>query len=160
VKRSVLVEANGGPLAMAIAGASVHDTKLLAATLAAIVVARPEPSPEQPQHLCLDKAYDNPSGEEAVAVQGYVPNIRRTGGSWNGRWPGSRSAGRCWCATTSTPSTSWAAPVRVCAPLVPSSASFVPCETGTNAPFLNSGIEYGCARGQGGIQGGILCPDI
>lgn len=75
----MLVEANGGPLAMVIAGANVHDTKLLAATLAAIVVARPQPTPEQPQHLCLGKAYDNLSGEEAVAVHGYVPHIRRIG---------------------------------------------------------------------------------
>ena len=79
MKRSVLVEANGGPLATVIAGANVHDTKLLAATLEAIVVARPQPTPEQPQHLCLDKAYDNPSGEEAVAVHGYLPHIRRIG---------------------------------------------------------------------------------
>jgi putative transposase len=79
VKRSVLVEADGGPLAIVIAGANVHDTKLLAATLDAIVVTRPQPTPEQPQHLCLDKAYDNPTGEEAVAAHGYVPHIRRIG---------------------------------------------------------------------------------
>jgi putative transposase len=78
-KRGVLVEANGGPLAMVIAGAFVHDAKLVAATLAAIVVARPQPTPGEPQHLCLDKAYDNPSGEEAVAVHGYLPHIRRVG---------------------------------------------------------------------------------
>jgi putative transposase len=79
VKRSVLVEADGGPLAIVVAGANVHDTKLLAATLDAIVVARPQPTSERPQHLCLDKAYDNPTGEEAVATHGYVPHIRRIG---------------------------------------------------------------------------------
>jgi len=79
VKRSVLVEADGGPLAIVVAGANVHDTKLLAATLDAIVVARPQPTSERPQHLCLDKAYDNPTGEEAVATYGYVPHIRRIG---------------------------------------------------------------------------------
>jgi putative transposase len=79
VKRSVLVEADGGPLAIVVAGANVHDTKLLAATLDAIVVARPQPTSERPQHLCLDKAYDNPTGEEAVAAHGYVPHIRRIG---------------------------------------------------------------------------------
>ena len=83
MKRSVLVEADGGPLAIVVAGANVHDTKLLAATLAAtldaIVVDRPQPTPEQPQHLCLDKAYDNPTGETAVADHGYVPHIRRIG---------------------------------------------------------------------------------
>jgi hypothetical protein len=37
------------------AGANVHDTKLLASTLEAIVVERPQPTVEAPQHLCLDK---------------------------------------------------------------------------------------------------------
>jgi putative transposase len=73
------VEAAGGPLAIVIAGANVHDTKLLAATLDAVVVKRPQPTAEQPQHLCLDKAYDNPTGEEAVATHGYVPHIRHIG---------------------------------------------------------------------------------
>jgi hypothetical protein len=49
------------------------------ATLEAIVVARTQPAPEQPQHLCLDKAYDNPTGEEAVAAHGYITHIRRIG---------------------------------------------------------------------------------
>lgn len=79
VKRSLLVEADGGPLAAVVAAANVHDTKLLAATLDAVVVARPEPTPEAPQHLCLDKAYDNPTGHAAVAEHHYVPHIRRIG---------------------------------------------------------------------------------
>src|SRR5262245_931646 len=79
VKRSLLVEADGGPLGLAIAGANVHDTKLLAATLDAIVVARPPPTPERPQHLCLDKGYDNPTGHAAVEAQGYLGHIRRIG---------------------------------------------------------------------------------
>jgi len=37
-----------------IAGANVPDFKLLEATLEAIVVARPEPTEEAPQHLCLE----------------------------------------------------------------------------------------------------------
>ena len=37
-KRSLLVEADGGPLAVVIAGANVHDTQLLEKTLAAVVV--------------------------------------------------------------------------------------------------------------------------
>jgi putative transposase len=57
----------------------VHDTKLLAATLEAIIVPRPEPTQEKPQHLSLDKAYDNPTGEQAVAEHGYIGHIRRIG---------------------------------------------------------------------------------
>jgi putative transposase len=79
VKRSLLVEAGGGPLGLAVAGANVHDTKLLATTVDAIVVARPQPTPERPQHLCLDKAYDNPTGWAAVQAHGFVPHIRRIG---------------------------------------------------------------------------------
>ena len=59
---SLLVEADGGPIAVVVAGANVHDTKLLEQTLQAVVTQRPTPSEEKPQHLCLDKAYDNPTG--------------------------------------------------------------------------------------------------
>jgi putative transposase len=79
VKRSLLVEAAGGPLAVVIAGANVHDTKLLAATLEAVVVARPEPTGELLQHLCLDLGYDNPTGHAAITAHKYVPHIRRIG---------------------------------------------------------------------------------
>jgi putative transposase len=79
VKRSILVDAEGGPLGVVIAGANVHDTKLLAATLDAIVVDRPEPTEEAPQHLCLDKGYDNPTGWQTVQEHDYQPHIRRIG---------------------------------------------------------------------------------
>lgn len=79
VKRSLLVDGAGGPLSIVVAGANVHDAKLLAATLAAIVVERPQPSKENPQQLCLDKGYDNPSGRRAAAGQGCQTHIRRSG---------------------------------------------------------------------------------
>jgi putative transposase len=79
VKRSLVVEADGGPLGVAMAGANVHDTKLLAATLESIVVEHPQPTAERPQHLCLDKGYDNPTGHETVAAYQYMPHIRRIG---------------------------------------------------------------------------------
>lgn len=77
-KKSVIVEQSGGPLGVAIDGANVHDTKLLEATIKAIVVERPSPT-EVEQHLCLDKAYDNPTGKAACAAGGYIPHIRRIG---------------------------------------------------------------------------------
>lgn len=79
MKRSLLVEAAGGPLAVVVAGANVVDAKLLAATLDAIVVERPQPTAEEPQHLSLDKGYDNPTGHQAVADRQYTPHIRRIG---------------------------------------------------------------------------------
>lgn len=74
-KKSVLVEGDGGPLAVAIAGANVPDCKLLAETIEAVVVERPDPA-EVEQHLCLDAGYDNPSGRQAVEKHSYVGHIR------------------------------------------------------------------------------------
>jgi putative transposase len=51
----------------------------LAATREAIVVERSRPTAEHPQHLCLDKGYDNPTGHETVAAYQYTPHIRRIG---------------------------------------------------------------------------------
>jgi putative transposase len=68
------VDQDGGPLGAIVAGANVHDTKLLEQTIEAIVVERPEPTAAEPQHLCLDKGYDNPPhirriGEDAEAAR-------------------------------------------------------------------------------------------
>jgi len=72
------VERSGGPLGLELEGANVHDTKLLQGTIDAIVVERPDPA-QLEQHLCLDKAYDSPTGHTAVAAAGYVAHIRRIG---------------------------------------------------------------------------------
>jgi putative transposase len=77
VKRSGVTDGEGGPLGGVIAGANVVDAQLLKRTLEAIVVERPEPSSKQPQHLCLDQAYDDAHTEAEVLAQGYVPHIRR-----------------------------------------------------------------------------------
>ena len=66
-------------MSLVVAGANVHDTKLLEATLEAIVVERPQPTDQAPQHLCLDKGYDNPTGHQAAAAHGYQAHIRRIG---------------------------------------------------------------------------------
>ena len=68
MKRRLVVEATGGPLGATSAGANSHDTKLLAATLEAIVVDRPLPTAERPPPLCLDQGDDNPTGHETVAA--------------------------------------------------------------------------------------------
>jgi len=51
-KRSVLTDGAGIPLALGVDGANRHDVRLLSATLDGLVISRPEPIPEQPQHLC------------------------------------------------------------------------------------------------------------
>lgn len=78
-KRSMLTDSGGGPLSVVIAPANVHDTKLLDETIEAIIVERPKPTKKNPQHLCLDKAYDNPTGEQVISEHGYQGHIRRIG---------------------------------------------------------------------------------
>ncbi len=73
------IKGHGRPLAACIRGANIPDSKLLKATLEAIVVGRPAPTLEKPQHLCLDKGYDNAPAEAMVTEAGYVPHIRRIG---------------------------------------------------------------------------------
>lgn len=46
--------------------------------LEAVVVRPPNPTRVR-QHLCLDKGFDNPTGEAAALVFGYRPHIRRIG---------------------------------------------------------------------------------
>jgi putative transposase len=71
----VLVDADGGPLGVVLAAANVNDHLLLRATIEAIVIERPEPTPAAPQHLCLDADYDNAPSREAAAAGGYTPHI-------------------------------------------------------------------------------------
>jgi putative transposase len=63
------------PLAVAVEGANVPDQKLVAATLDAIPVERPEPTPEQPQHLCLDKGYAGEPVDRTSRERGYTPHV-------------------------------------------------------------------------------------
>jgi putative transposase len=65
-------------LGVVVAGANVHDTKLLRATIDSMIVERPDPCLHV-QHLCLDKGYDNPTGHAATNDCGYTPHIRRIG---------------------------------------------------------------------------------
>ena len=75
-KKSILVDAAGGPLSAAVAGANVHDTKLLEPTLKSIVVARPAGTLKTSAWTI---GYDNPTGHGTVAAYQYVAHIRRIG---------------------------------------------------------------------------------
>jgi putative transposase len=104
----VLVEGDGGPLGVVLAAANVNDQKLLQETIEAVVIERPEPTPEESQHLCLDASYDNPTGREAAAAGKYTPHIvpvrkekrssKRTKGHKARRWVVERTlAWLCKC---------------------------------------------------------------
>ena len=74
-KKSLLVEGDGGPLGVVIAGANVLERRMLRATIEAIAVERPEPTAERPQHLSLDGGYENPTGREAASEAKSIPHI-------------------------------------------------------------------------------------
>jgi len=78
-KRSTLTEGAGIPLAVVVAGANRTDMKLLAATLDGIVIARPAPTDEAPQHLSLDAGYDYAVTRAEVSARGYSAHIRPRG---------------------------------------------------------------------------------
>ena len=78
-KRSVLTEAAGVPVGVDHDGANHNDHTLLKPTLDSIPIERPKPTPEQPQGICLDKAYDNEQSRELVGDYGLTPHIRARG---------------------------------------------------------------------------------
>jgi len=78
-KRSLLTEANGIPVGVSVEGANRHDMKLTRPTLESIVIERPEPTEEAPQHLCLDKGFDYNAVRGALEARQYVGHIRSRG---------------------------------------------------------------------------------
>src|ERR1700761_1530751 len=78
-KRSLLTEANGVPVGLAVEGANRHDKKLAEAPLESIPVGRPEPTPEKPQGMCLDKGYDDDDTRELVKEFGFTAHVRARG---------------------------------------------------------------------------------
>jgi len=78
VKRHILTDGRGVPLAAEISGANVHDKWLVADTLDAVVL-RGSRGPRRPEHLCLDKGYDYADVEVAVRTRRIRPHIRRRG---------------------------------------------------------------------------------
>jgi transposase len=79
VKRSLLTEAHGIPLAVVIDGANRHDMKLVKPTLSDLMLHRPIPTSAQPQGLCLDKGYDYDEVRALVAEFGFTAHIRTRG---------------------------------------------------------------------------------
>ena len=79
VKRSVLVEAKGIPLAVAVDGANRHDMKLVKATLEGIEIKRPKPTKRKPQGLCLDKGYDYEEVRDLVEEFKFTAHVRSRG---------------------------------------------------------------------------------
>jgi putative transposase len=78
VKRHILTDGRGVPLAALITGANVPDASVISEVLDAIVMRGPR-GPRRPEHLCLDKGYDYPHVAPALRLRGIRPHIRRRG---------------------------------------------------------------------------------
>ena len=78
-KRSILTEADGVPIGLAVAGANRHVKMLVEETLRSIPVRRPRPTKDAPQGVCMDKGYDYEDTRELVEEFGYTAHIRARG---------------------------------------------------------------------------------
>jgi len=79
VKRSVLTEGHGVPISVAVDGANRHDMKLVRPTLEGIGVARPEPTEDQPQGMCLDQGYDDTEVRDTLKEFSFTAHMRARG---------------------------------------------------------------------------------
>ena len=91
VKRAVLTDGRGMPIGVAVAGANVHDQRLVAATLDSIPVRRPRPIGRRKHHLCGDKGYDAAAVRRSVRRRRYTPHIRSRGEEQTQRRLGQRA---------------------------------------------------------------------
>lgn len=78
-KRSLLTDGRGIPLSVVADGANRNDHKLMRETLDSLVVPRPVPSDEAPQHLCLDKGYDYQEPRDLAREFGFTLHLRTRG---------------------------------------------------------------------------------
>jgi putative transposase len=79
-KDHLLVDGRGVPLSTVSTAANVNDGPMLALVLNSLPIVRPQPGREQPQHLCLDAAFDNAPARAVVLVERYTGHIAPKGG--------------------------------------------------------------------------------
>ena len=79
VKRSVLTDGAGIPLAVVAAPANKLDFQLVRETLETIPIERPAASEESPQGMCMDKGYDYSEVEALLKEFSYTAHIRARG---------------------------------------------------------------------------------
>jgi transposase len=75
VKRSLLTEAAGVPVGLAVAGANCVDFKLARQAIDSVPVARPTPTKARPQGMCLDKGYDYLEVWELLEEFGFTAHL-------------------------------------------------------------------------------------
>ena len=96
-KRSLLTDGDGVPLALAVAGANVHDMRLVPETLKGFAVRRPWPKRGgRKQHLLGDKGYDYSAVRGLLHQRGYTPHIASRGETRPKRRSRTRHPARRW----------------------------------------------------------------
>lgn len=79
VKRHLLTEAKGLPVALLVPGANVHDVIKVEDVLQSMPLLPPLPDDENVQHFCADKGYDSKQVRSVIGLFGYQDHIK-------GRW--------------------------------------------------------------------------
>ena len=67
------------PLGLAVEGANRNDMKMVEATLESIPVERPQPTPDEPQGMCLDKGYAYDEVRDILEAFGFTAHIHARG---------------------------------------------------------------------------------
>ncbi|MGH7961037.1 MAG: IS5/IS1182 family transposase, partial [Candidatus Binatia bacterium] len=70
-----MTDGRGVVLSVVVTAANVNDGPMLAELVNNSAVVRPRPSTTQPQHLCLDAAFDNAPAQRVVMVENYQGHI-------------------------------------------------------------------------------------
>lgn len=97
VKRSVMTDADGIPVGLAVDGANVHDIRLLQSTIEDCFNRLGFEKASSAEHLCLDKGYDSAAIRELVeVVYGYTSHIRSRGEERTALAKNSRKKPRRW----------------------------------------------------------------
>ncbi|MCH1915396.1 IS5 family transposase [Leptospira noguchii] len=78
VKRHILTDGNGIPLAITLTGANVHDKHGVKDTLNSILIFSRKRR-EKPKHICLDKGYDFKDIEVLIKRRNIQSHIRKKG---------------------------------------------------------------------------------
>ncbi|EPG56812.1 hypothetical protein KHM19_23390 [Leptospira borgpetersenii] len=78
VKRHILTDGNGIPLAITLTGANVHDKHGVKDTLNSILIFSGKKR-KKPKHLCLDKGYDFKDIEASIKRRNIRSHIRKKG---------------------------------------------------------------------------------
>jgi putative transposase len=78
-KRSVRTDGSGVPIGLAVAGAHRHDCTLVRETIESSAVERPDPTPDTPPGMCLEKGYDEDEVRDLLDAFGFTAHILARG---------------------------------------------------------------------------------